>query len=137
LGAVARGLALVVVLATAACGEGSSTEEPVAPPETSVEVTLWPKGRDGDRERSALLECNPTGGTHDRPEEACAALEQDGAALAPVTGDAVCTQIYGGPSEARVFGTVSGQEVDVLFNRSNGCEIDRWDRLAPLLEISR
>jgi hypothetical protein len=123
------------VLVAASCGEGAATGESSAP-ETSVEVTLWPKGRDGGREHSALLECNPPGGTHDRPEEACAALDRDDAALAPVAGDAVCTQIYGGPLEARVFGTVGGREVDVLFNRTNGCEIDRWDRLAPLLEIS-
>jgi Subtilisin inhibitor-like len=136
LGAVTRALALAVVLVTASCGDSSATGEPAAPPETSVEVTLWPKGRDGGREQSALLECSPPGGTHDRPEEACAALERDGAALTHVAGDAVCTQIYGGPLEARVFGSVGGREVDVLFNRTNGCEIDRWDRLAPVLEIS-
>ena len=124
------------MIVTASCGEGSATGEPSAPPETSVEVTLWPNGRGAGPEHSALLECNPPRGTHDRPEEACAALERDGAALAPVAGNVVCTQIYGGPLEARVVGTVGGREVDVLFNRTNGCEIDRWDRLAPVLEIS-
>lgn len=124
------------MLVTASCGEGAASEEPAAP-ETSVEVTLWPNGRDGGSEHTALLECDPPGGTHDRTEEACAALEQEGAALAPVAGDAICTQIYGGDQEARVFGTVRGEEVDVLFNRANGCEIDRWDKLAPVLEISR
>jgi Subtilisin inhibitor-like len=136
LGVVTRALALAVVLAAASCGEGSATEEPAAPAETSVEVTLWPNGRGAGPEHSALLECNPSGGTHDRPEEACAALAEQEDALDPVPGGVACTQIYGGPLEARVFGTVGGREVDVFFNRTNGCEIDRWDRLAPVLEIS-
>jgi hypothetical protein len=136
LGAVALAFAAAIVLIAASCGEGEAAEEPAAPPETSIEVTLWPNGREKGPEHSALLECNPSGGTHARPDEACAALEGDGGALAPVAGDAVCTQIYGGDQEARVVGTVRGQEVDVLFNRTNGCEIDRWDKLAPVLEIS-
>jgi hypothetical protein len=133
--AASAAAALALALLTTSCGEGEDAGEPAAP-ETSIVVTLWPKGRDGGSEHTALLECNPPGGTHDRIEEACAALEREGAALAPVAGDAICTQIYGGDQEARVFGTVRGQEVDVLFNRTNGCEIDRWDKLAPLLEIA-
>jgi subtilisin inhibitor-like len=127
---------LAVVLATAGCGDDAGTGEPAEPPETSIEVTLWPNGREKGPEHSALLECNPSGGTHDRPDGACAALDAQEDALAPVPGNVACTQIYGGDQEARVVGTVQGQEVDALFSRNNGCEIDRWDRLAPLLEIS-
>jgi hypothetical protein len=43
--------------------------------------------------------------------------------------------IYGGPEEATVVGVVNGEEVDAAFSRSNGCELDRWDRMATLLQL--
>ncbi len=43
--------------------------------------------------------------------------------------------IYGGPEEAHVYGTFQGEEVDATFNRGNGCEIERWDSLAPLFKV--
>jgi hypothetical protein len=117
-----------------ACGEGGDAGQPT-PPETSVEVTLWPQGRGAEGVQTATLTCEPPGGSHPHPGEACAALDSDEGALEPVAGDAVCTQIFGGPQEARVAGTVRGRAVAVFFNRSNGCEIDRWDRLAPVLDV--
>ena len=104
-------------------------------PETSLEVTVWPEGRHGDP-ITAVLTCEPPGGSHSRPEKACTALYSEEAALEPVAGDVACTQIYGGPEEARIAGTVKGRAVDASFSRSNGCEIDRWDRLAPVLDLS-
>ncbi len=44
-----------------------------------------------------------------------------------------CTQIYGGPAVARVHGELRGKPVDARFERSNGCEIERWDRNRVLL----
>ena len=49
--------------------------------------------------------------------------------------EAVCTQIYGGDETATVTGVVRGQQVDASFNRTNGCEIARWEALAPLLAL--
>lgn len=40
-----------------------------------------------------------------------------------------CTEIYGGPPTATITRVVEGGEVDASFNRSGGCEIDRWDTL--------
>lgn len=48
-------------------------------------------------------------------------------------GDRVCTEIYGGPDTATVTGTLDEQEVDTTFDRTNGCGIDEWDRLAAAL----
>jgi len=45
----------------------------------------------------------------------------------------VCTEIYGGPQRARVVGTVNGRRIFATFARSNGCEIDRWQRISPWL----
>jgi subtilisin inhibitor-like len=135
LGPLVGAAALVVALLTASCGEGEGAEEPAAPPETSIEVTLWPNGSDAGEKSSAVLTCDPPGGSHPSPEEACAALDAQEDALAPVPGDVACTQIFGGPQEAHVAGVVRGHAIDARFSRSNGCEIDRWDRLAALLKV--
>ena len=43
--------------------------------------------------------------------------------------------IFGGPEQATVVGTLNGEEIDAAFERSNGCELDRWDRMAALLQL--
>jgi hypothetical protein len=45
--------------------------------------------------------------------------------------------IYGGPQRATVTGSWNGKKVSSTFNRTNGCEIDRWSQMVPLLpEVS-
>jgi hypothetical protein len=97
-------------------------------------ITVWPKGREGESVE-ATLKCDPPGGTHPNPEAACAALIADPEALEPVPPDAVCTLIFGGPEQAAVVGVLAGEDVDAPFERSNGCEIDRWDRMAALVGL--
>jgi hypothetical protein len=41
--------------------------------------------------------------------------------------------LYGGPATAHVTGTWAGRPVDTRFDRSDGCDIARWDRFVPLL----
>ena len=124
----------MLVLTASACGESGDAGQPDTP-ETSVEVTLWPEGRSAGASQGAVLECGPVGGSHPHAQEACAALESETDALEPVPGDVACTQIYGGPEEARIAGAVRGNAVDSMFSRTNGCEIDRWDRLASVLDV--
>jgi hypothetical protein len=95
-----------------------------------VTITYWPVGRGGES-RSATLTCDPDGGSHPNVAQACDALLTHEDALKPVAGDVACTEIYGGPQLA----TVSGGGVQASFNRTNGCEIARWEALAPLLEL--
>ena len=45
-----------------------------------------------------------------------------------------CTEIYGGPDEVALEGTIGGEPVSTTLTRANGCEIDRFDRITPLLE---
>ncbi|HEX9711757.1 MAG TPA: hypothetical protein VGB52_04280 [Actinomycetota bacterium] len=47
--------------------------------------------------------------------------------------DRACPEIYGGPQRAKVAGVVDGQEVDVRIDRTNGCGIDDWNALEPLI----
>ncbi|MEU6282075.1 SSI family serine proteinase inhibitor [Streptomyces sp. NPDC047028] len=90
-------------------------------------------GRDGSYE----LSCHPDGGRHPNPAGACRML--DGKTrwgrdtFAPVAPGSTCTMIYGGPATAHVTGTWAGRPVDAVYDRSNGCEIGRWDRMVPLL----
>ncbi|MCF2437346.1 hypothetical protein LV779_38350 [Streptomyces thinghirensis] len=53
--------------------------------------------------------------------------------FAPVPEGSVCTMQYGGPATAHVTGTWAGRPVDVTYDRRDGCEISRWDRMVPLL----
>ncbi|MEV5433522.1 SSI family serine proteinase inhibitor [Streptomyces sp. NPDC052701] len=91
------------------------------------------RGVDGTFE----LYCRPGGGSHPDPDGACGAVERNTLwgrdVFAPVPEGSVCTMQYGGSATARVTGTWAGRPVDATYDRSDGCEIDRWDRLVPLL----
>ncbi|WP_432198624.1 SSI family serine proteinase inhibitor [Streptomyces sp. bgisy027] len=90
-------------------------------------------GADGTHE----LTCHPAGGDHPRAADACAALDRGTRwgryAFAPVPQGTFCTMQYGGSATARITGTWAGRPVDARYDRSDGCEIARWDRLMPLL----
>lgn len=113
-------------------GAGGSTTEPAPASGTELTVTVRTGGEDA--EQTWTLRCAPDGGDHPDPAGACAALATGGAtALDPVAGDTVCSQVFGGPQTAVVTGTRDGQQVDTTVQRSNGCEIARWNRLVPLV----
>jgi hypothetical protein len=99
---------------------------------TALSITVWPQGLDGPSQRWTLR-CGPTGGTHPARIAACRKVGSLSAPFRPVPTDAVCTQVYGGPAVARVVGRFRGNHVWYQFRRLDGCEIDRWDRLRPLL----
>jgi hypothetical protein len=83
------------------------------------------------------LSCSADGtvtGDHPDAQNACAALAATADAWAPVAQDMACTMVYGGPQVATVRGTWNGVAVDARFERTDGCEIARWDRIAPLLQ---
>jgi hypothetical protein len=47
--------------------------------------------------------------------------------------DRVCTQVSGGPERIMVRGTLDGTPVDLTVTRTDGCEIDRYDRITATL----
>jgi hypothetical protein len=90
-------------------------------------------GRDGTFE----VFCHPAGGSHPDAADACRALDERtrwGRDLfAPEAPGDTCTMLYGGPATARVTGSWAGRPVDAAYDRSDGCAIERWDRMVPLL----
>jgi hypothetical protein len=121
----------LAVLAAAGCGgdgdEGAAEREPRT--QLEIEVT------GGGTERRWTLTCDPEGGSHPDPAAACEAVHAQHGALEPLPDDVACTQEYGGPQTAVVSGTIDGEPYRGTFNRRNGCEIGRWERLQPLLVV--
>ena len=120
-------VALALFALTLAAAPGASAD-------TSLRATVWPKGDGTAGKVLRTLRCDPPAGSVPRPAAACRAVEAGGrAAFRPVPRDTACTQIYGGPAEALVTGVLDGRRVWARFNRENGCQINRWQRLVPLL----
>lgn len=99
---------------------------------TSLHVTVWPNGRSHPAKRSYTLTCAPLGGTLPHAAAACRRLAGLKAPFAPTPKAVACSQIYGGPQIATVTGTFRGGSVRATFSRRNGCEIERWNRVAFL-----
>ena len=99
---------------------------------TALTVTVWPQGMDGASQRWTLR-CGPPDGTHPSRAAACARLLTTPDPFRPVPRGAACTTIYGGPDVAIVTGRFRGRRIWAKFQLRNGCEIDRWKRVVPLL----
>ncbi|MER5885922.1 SSI family serine proteinase inhibitor [Streptomyces sp. NPDC001941] len=109
---------------------------PLSPPD-SLTVTVADSRTPGGDGTWTLTCGTPVEGSHPAARGACDRLEQLAAEgrdpFAPVPPQQLCTQQYGGPATARVTGTWQGRSVDARFSRTDGCEIGRWNNLAPLL----
>ena len=124
--AFAVALAALVACSSAAAGTSDRTSLRVAYKRTA---TAAPVVR--------LVTCSLVPGTGTEPTRACARLDELVRPFAPVPRGSVCTEIYGGPQTARVTGTFKGRSIWVVFRRTNGCEIDRWNRHAFLFPGGR
>lgn len=114
----------------AACGQSSTSPTDSDPSASTTSVTIKVRTAEGAEPRTMTLACDPAGGDHPQAEQACEALAATGPEVfEPLPRGKACTMIYGGPQTARVTGVVDGKAVDASFNRTNGCEIDRWERL--------
>lgn len=100
-------------------------------------LTVTVRNAGGGADGTYEVLCHPSGGSHPDVSGACGAVDRNTRwgkdAFAPVPRDSLCTMQYGGPATAHVTGTWAGRPVDATFDRSNGCQIGRWDRLVPLL----
>jgi hypothetical protein len=112
------------LLAMSGCGK----DKPESGSRTSLTITVV--ADEGATPQVMTLTCDPAGGNHPQPAQACAALKKAGAKVfRPVPKDQPCTMLYGGPQVAAVSGTYDGTKVDATFKRTNGCETARWEKL--------
>jgi Subtilisin inhibitor-like len=122
-------VAMLLVAVLAGCSTTTAADTSSVP--TRLTIQAWPNGLGKPPVRRWTLVC-PSAGTLPRPEQACRALLALRAPFAPLSRRAVCTQIYGGPAEARVHGLFRGRRVTAAFSRGNGCRIAQWNRVAFL-----
>ena len=126
------GLGLLVAAALAGCGSDEATQAGGPTGElASLVVTVDRDGaRGGGKPIVLKVECaKPT------DSAACGAAAGVSPADLQKTGsDVACTQIYGGPEEASIKGTIRGEPVNATFTRTDGCEIERWESVRALLD---
>lgn len=123
--------ACALALLAASCGDdgGEGASAPASGPGADLTVTVRPEGDEGPVRRRRI-ECERLG----EGSAVCRRLAGlTPARFAPVSPQTACTEIYGGPAVASVRGELLGERVDARFDRTNGCEINRWDRNRALL----
>ncbi|MFJ8663190.1 SSI family serine proteinase inhibitor [Streptomyces sp. NPDC093795] len=139
-----RRLALATLATTAAGAAGFAPLPPLpllSPSTDTLTVTVSESGH-RDADGTFELTCDDrAAGNHPARENACERLDQlakaGGNPFLPVPKDQLCTQMYGGPAVAHITGTWQGRTIDARFSRANGCEIDRWENLEPVLPLVR
>lgn len=114
---------------------GSSPKATATTPDPGPQTRLVITVRDGTGAAPVTwtLTCEPPGGDHPDPEGACRVLAAARAPFAPVPAGLRCLQIYGGPQTATIEGRWRGAPVRATYRRTDGCEIARWDGVAPVL----
>jgi len=134
-------LAAAAMLAAVGCGSASSaparatgtTAAAATPAASSLTVTYWPQGAQAGGSKRWTLRCGPAGGNLPRAAAACTRLAGLRAPFAPLPKDVMCTQVYGGPQQALVAGTYRGRSVSAQLSMRDGCEIERFQKLAFLV----
>jgi hypothetical protein len=127
--------AVALMVAVASCGDDSApgaAPQPTSPAGTALTITFDSDGK-GTDVKTWTLTCDPAGGDHPDAAGACGALAAAKEPFAPLAKDAICTEIYGGPSIATIRGSWRGQPVDVRYSRENGCNISRWDAVTKAI----
>jgi len=124
---------LLVLVLLAGCSGGASASSASA----KLRITVWPQGKNSGSVTYTLV-CPQATGTLPAAHSACSKLRRIGIrAFAPVPANTACTAIYGGPQIARVSGRLAGRSIKAGFQRTNGCEIARWSRLAFLFPLRK
>jgi hypothetical protein len=127
--AAAFAAALALGLVAAGCGSGDpGSGGDDAGASTELTISLDTDGSGGESPNELNLSC-PGGDA--AACQAIADLPEDPMAEIPV--DQACTEVYGGPDILSVQGTLRGEQVAGSFSRTNGCEIERFDRFTDVL----
>ena len=120
-----------LLLAAVVFGACGSDEPTTAQPSghANLSITVDNDGAQGQPAKELKLDCA-------KPSDSAAckvAAGMTAADFAPTPANQACTMIFAGPETATVSGTLHGTAVDAKFSRADGCEVDRWTRVEPLL----
>jgi hypothetical protein len=121
--AVTAAALLALGFGLAGCGGGDDASSTAKEPQDRLEVV-----RDNGMGESVRVDLDCASG--DR--ELCAEIARLLPALQP-DPDVACTEIYGGPETITITGTIGGVPIDTTVGRTDGCAIDRYDRLDRVL----
>jgi hypothetical protein len=132
-------LALLSLLAVAACGSAAAPTGSAAAPSSSpshspaakVSLTVVVRAHPGAKPQRWTLTCDPVGGTHPHAQAACRQLLAAKNPFAPIPRGIMCPMIPAGlqPATAKVTGTFFGKPVDGTFSRQSPCAASRWAEL--------
>ena len=138
-----RGLICMSILALLGAGCGDPADDATSSGGSSDRVDtlkIEVRARDGADPQTATLRCGmapeATGYIKDAAG-ACQTVDASKQVLIHGPPDNIaCTEIYGGPQQAHIMGTLDGQRVDLMVTRTDGCAIALWDELEPLLGVA-
>ncbi len=129
---ILRGAAAALCVAAIAAGCGSDDPGPStsAGADTDLRVVVDVDGDGGEPPRTATLTC----AGQDESETCRVIADLDRADFAPTRPTQACTEIFGGPDVVTGSGTLRGEDVSATFTRANGCEIERFTAIEPLVK---
>lgn len=121
--AALTGAALLSATALTAVATGAAhADDAILPRPTAVELTVYPVLNEL-RGRSVTLTCNPAGGTHPAPKEACELLARvDGDFTRLSLNLGACPRVYQ-PVVAVERGVWQGRRVAYRKTYGNSCEL--------------
>jgi Subtilisin inhibitor-like len=129
-------IAAICAAAATACGStpapsgaAGSASTPAAAPKVSLDITVSTKP--GAPAEHWTLRCDPAGGTHPDPAQACAVLLKAKNPFAAVPKGVMCPMIRVGSKSAVVEGTYFGKHVDTTFTEG-GCELAQWQKIGQI-----
>jgi hypothetical protein len=135
LGLIAVQLGVAAVLAGLSPGPDSAVA--ALAERADLRIVLWPEGKQkATRPLRWRLRCGPVAGTLPRRRLACRRLLSLSRPFRGVPKGTACTEIYGGPEVAEVRGSLRGRRVAARFTRTDGCQIERWNRVRFLFPAS-
>jgi Subtilisin inhibitor-like len=127
-------IAAICAAAATACGSttaptSAAAPGSAAPPKVSLDIRV--SGGPGKPTEHWTLQCDPAGGTHPDPAQACAVLLKAKTPFAAPTKGVECPMILASSKTATVKGVYFGQHVDTTFVQG-GCQLARWAKIGQI-----
>jgi hypothetical protein len=133
-----RGLLMLLLFGLAACaapaGSSAGPSSTSSASAAAEDLVISLDRGDGTEPERYTLRCGDSpDGDHPDAAAACSHLAGLAAPFAPLPGDMMCTEQYGGPETAHITGRWNGEPVDLELSRTDGCRISQWESLGPVL----